>query len=69
MDIAGADSRVILYSQKAVAVALHLRQGLASNLHFRQWEVPKYSQVRQFEARNRGIFVYLRQVIGSNRGK
>src|SRR6185503_1507754 len=36
----------------------HFRQSLASNLHFRQWEVPKYNTARQIETRTRWIFVY-----------
>jgi hypothetical protein len=55
--------------QKREKRVLHFRQGLASNLHFRQWEVPKCNTARQIEARNRWIFVYLRQVIGSSGGK
>jgi len=47
----------------------HFRQGLASNLHFRQGEVPKDNTVPQIETRNRWISVYLRQVIASKRGK
>jgi hypothetical protein len=49
--------------------AQHFRQGLASDLHFRQWEVPKYNTALQIESQNRWIFVYLRQVIASSRGK
>jgi len=44
---------------------LNFRQDLTSNLHFRQWKLPKFETRRNVEVRIARIFVNLRQVIAS----
>ena len=53
----------------SIDFSLNFRQGLTSNLHFRQWKLPKFETRRNVEVRIARIFVNLRQVIASSRGK
>ena len=49
--------------------ALHFRQSLASNLHFRQCGRSKIQNLTEIEFRNCRLLLNLRQVIDSSRGK